>query len=162
MSDDQVLGWLRDQLDRRRQAAAARDDVALNFVPGAWQPGSQRAFTPALYGVLEEANNCLCEVADVRLVTRPSNLPVLGPWIDRAKRPVHDLVLVYVRELARRVLKQHWRLIRILNETVEAAPRQQLEEMDRLRERIDRLERELDALRAQQSQTSQPGSRDAA
>ncbi len=162
MSDDQVLGWLLDQLNRRRQAAAAHDDVALNYVPGAWQPGSQRAFTPALYWVLEEANNHLNEVTDVGPVMRPSSLPVVGPWIDRAKRPIHDLVLVYVRELARRVLAQHWRLIRILNETVEVSPRWQMDEVDRLRVRIDRLEREIDALRTQQSQTPQPGARDAA
>ncbi len=95
-----------------------------------------------------DIQEAMTEKLDVKLEARPTNIPLLGAWVHRFKYEMHNLVIFYVRKLARRQTAVNqtygeWLLyLDALNQHQDYQVRARLSELDR---RLAKLESETAA-----------------
>jgi len=109
------------------------------------------SFTEEMYYQLEQANLNRDQVwTELSLVE--SQMPLLGPFVNRFKRELHQLVIYYVNMLGRRQVTVNDALVRALNQLVDALehrPEQPAQEPSAEANRaIQALQREIAELRA--------------
>jgi hypothetical protein len=150
-SDDEVLGVLRQRLDMLRREAEARGLFVERYAPHEWQPPVNGRLSPGLYRHLRLANQVSGDLLEIPFIGRASSIPILGPVIDALKRPLHDLVRVYVSYLARQVFAHEQRQLRVLNEVVDHTEPGLEESLRMLSARVAALEDEVTRLHAAQA-----------
>jgi hypothetical protein len=111
-----VMARIREGLAER----ALEQDVEFpTFAVTRARRGADPRFPEELYYQLEQAN-LNYDQAWVELSLIETELPLLGPFITRFKRELHQLVVFYVNRLGERQVTMNDALVRTLNELVES------------------------------------------
>lgn len=107
---EQIMQEIRAEILAQKQGQTAGEKLNL--------PMAGRRFPPEFYEHLYQANMSFDEI-QVSLQIQKSTTPLIGPWIDRVKLALHQLVLFYVQQVAQKQMEVNKQILGALNSLVQ-------------------------------------------
>jgi hypothetical protein len=144
----QIMEQIRERIRQRREELGYPRQEFPAFGAAAY-PGEPEGedFDADLYYHLRRANDLYCQI-DVGPLLAPSpatQVPILGRLWKQIRQEAHNLVLFYVGELARQQVAVNRHVVSTLNRMAVQLQEQQ-EELQTLRDELNRLHKRLDDL----------------